>query len=165
MDDLFEQLESGRKRKLTEHHIAGDILKTIFKIFLFITLTYFICSALCFTFVLERNESKGATTWDAYSPSNALHRPGLNQSILLPRNTKSNEDNVVVNWSAPLDIKYVVSPWPAMTINVTVGMPFRLDRKCAILLIPYKISQLGNHLWRFKPPILCYCQPRGYDLG
>ena len=141
MDDLFEQLESGRKRKLTEHHIAGDILKTIFKIFLFITLTYFICSALRFTFVLERNESKGAKklTREAYSPSNALHRAGLNQSILLPRNTKSNEDNVVVNWSAPLDIKYVVSPWPAMTINVTVEMPFRLDRKCAILLIPYKI--------------------------
>ena len=32
MDDLFKaQLESGKKRKLTEHHIAGDILKTIFK--------------------------------------------------------------------------------------------------------------------------------------
>ena len=61
MDDPFgAQAESGRKRKLAEHHIAGDILKTIFKIFLFITLTYFICSALCFTFVLERNESKGA---------------------------------------------------------------------------------------------------------
>ena len=61
MDDLFEQLESGRKRKLAEHHIAGDILNFFFfLIFLFITLTYFICSALCFTFVLECNESKGA---------------------------------------------------------------------------------------------------------
>ena len=58
MDDLFKaQLESGRKRKLTEHYIAGDILTTIFKMSFFITLTYFICSALyCFTFVLERNE-------------------------------------------------------------------------------------------------------------
>ena len=26
-----------------------------------------------------------------------------------------------------------------------------------------KLSQLGNHLWRFIPPILCYCQPRSYD--
>ena len=59
MDDPFgAQLESGRKRKLTEHHIAGNILTIIFKMLLFITLTYFICSALCFTFVLERNESK-----------------------------------------------------------------------------------------------------------
>ena len=60
MDDLFEQLESGRKRKLAEHHIAGNVLTTIFKKFLFITPTYFICSALCLTFVLECNESKGA---------------------------------------------------------------------------------------------------------
>ena len=59
MDDPFgAQLESGRKRKLTEHHIAGNILTIIFKIFFFIALTYFICSTLCFTFVLERNESK-----------------------------------------------------------------------------------------------------------
>ena len=26
MDDLFEQLESGRKRKLPEHHIAGNVV-------------------------------------------------------------------------------------------------------------------------------------------
>ena len=61
MDDPFgAQVESGRKRKLAEHHIAGNILTTIFKKFFFITPTYFICSALCFTFVLECNESKGA---------------------------------------------------------------------------------------------------------
>ena len=59
MDDPFgAQLESGRKRKLTEYHIAGNILTTIVKMFLFITLTYFICSALCFTFVLECNVLK-----------------------------------------------------------------------------------------------------------
>ena len=61
MDDPFgAQVESGRKRKLAEHHIAGNILTTIFKKFFFITPTYFICSALCFTFVLECNKSKGA---------------------------------------------------------------------------------------------------------
>ena len=52
------QLESGRKQKLAEHHIAGNILTKKIKIFLFITLTYFLCTALCFTFVLERNEWK-----------------------------------------------------------------------------------------------------------
>ena len=31
MDDLFEQFEIVRKRKLAEHHIAGDILKKKFK--------------------------------------------------------------------------------------------------------------------------------------
>ena len=59
MDDQC-QLESGKKRKLAEHHIAGNILTKNFKKSLSITLTYFICSALCFTFVLERNESKRA---------------------------------------------------------------------------------------------------------
>lgn len=60
MDDLIEQLESGRKRKLAEHHIAGNLLTTIFEKFFFITLTYYISSALCFTSVLECNESKVA---------------------------------------------------------------------------------------------------------
>ena len=61
MDDPFgAQVESGRKRKPAEHHIAGNILTAIFQKFFFITPTYFICSALCFTFVLECNESKGA---------------------------------------------------------------------------------------------------------
>ena len=68
-----------------------------------------------------------------------MHRAGLNQSILLPRITKWNEDNVVVPKlipppSTPLNIKYVVSP--AITINVKVGKPFRLDRE-SILVIPY----------------------------
>ena len=64
-----------------------------------------------------------------------MHRAGLNQSILLPRITKSNEDNVVVpKLIPPLNIKYVVSP--AITINVKVGKPFRLDRE-SILVIPY----------------------------
>ena len=72
-----------------------------------------------------------------------MHRAGLNQSILLPRITKSNEDNVVVPKliappppppPPPLNIKYVVSP--AITINVKVGKPFRLDRE-SILVIPY----------------------------
>lgn len=66
-----------------------------------------------------------------------MHRAGLNQSILLPRITKSNEDNVVVpklTPPPPLNIKYVVSP--AITINVKVGKPFRLDRE-SILVIPY----------------------------
>ena len=67
-----------------------------------------------------------------------MHRAGLNQSILLPRITKSNEDNVVVPKlippPPPLNIKYVVSP--AITINVKVGKPSRLDRE-SILVIPY----------------------------
>lgn len=143
VDDLLEQLESGRKRKLAEHHIAGNILKTIFKMFFIITLTYFICSALCLPFVLECSESKGAKqiSRDAYIPSTAPHRAVLNQSTLFHKITKSIKDNVVVNWSAPPNIKYVVSPLPAITINVTVGKPFRLDRECAILLIPSKFCQ------------------------
>ena len=55
MDDLFEQLESGRKRKLAEHHIAGDILKKFFLNFLVYNpdLLYLFRSLLHFRFRMQ----------------------------------------------------------------------------------------------------------------
>ena len=83
MDDQA-QLESGKKRKLAEHHIAGNILAKKFKTFLSITLTYFICSVLCFTFVLERNESKHGLSMVEMSKKISHEKNGLLHLLGVP---------------------------------------------------------------------------------